>query len=52
MYFEPKEIILKDSRSAVLRGPWPEEAAEMLRYLDDTAAETPFLLRSPPGRIP
>lgn len=47
MYFEPKEIILKDGRSAVLRGPRPEEAAEMLRYLDDTAAETPFLLRSP-----
>ena len=47
MYFAPKEIKLKDGRTALLRSPVPSDAAEMLRYLEITAQETPFLLRSP-----
>ena len=47
MQFSPKEIRLKDGRAAVLRMPEPEDAADMIRYLTDTAAETEFVLRYP-----
>ena len=47
MYFEPKGILLKDGRTAAFRSPAPSDAPELLRYLDATARETPFLLRSP-----
>ena len=47
MYFAPKEIILKDGRTAVLRSPLPADAAAGLALMKQTAGETPFLLRSP-----
>ena len=47
MQFSPKEIRLKDGHAAVLRVPEPEDAADMIRYLTDTAAETEFVLRYP-----
>ena len=47
MYFAPKEIILKDGRTAVLRSPLPADAAAALDFMKRTASETPYLLRSP-----
>ncbi len=47
MNFAPKEILLKDGRTAILRGPLPSDAAAALEYMKITAAETPFLLRTP-----
>ena len=47
MVFPEKKIILKDGRTAIFRAPTPADAAELLRYLEITASETPFLLRSP-----
>ena len=48
MYFAPKEITLKDGRRAILRSPDPvKDAAELVQYLYDTAADTPFVLRTP-----
>ncbi|MBQ7849273.1 MAG: GNAT family N-acetyltransferase [Clostridia bacterium] len=48
MIFSPKTIPLKDGRTAVLRSPDPErDAAELVQYLYDTAADTPFVLREP-----
>lgn len=35
MLFPEKEIALKDGRSACLRSPATEDAAEMLAYLKD-----------------
>lgn len=45
MLFPEKEIALKDGRSACLRSPTTEDAAEMLAYLKDCASETHFILR-------
>ena len=47
MLFPEKEIALKDGRSACLRSPATEDAAEMLAYLKDCASETHFILREP-----
>ena len=47
MYFAPKEIKLKDGRTALLRSPLPSDAAAALEYLKVTASETPYLLRTP-----
>ena len=47
MYFAPKEIPLKDGRTAVFRSPLPSDAEAALEYLKITAAETPFLIRTP-----
>ena len=47
MKFEPKEIRLRDGRTALLRGPLPSDAAAALEYMKITSGETPFLLRSP-----
>ena len=47
MLFPEKEIALKDGRSACLRSPTTEDAAEMLAYLKDCASETHFILREP-----
>ena len=47
MYFAPKEIKLKDGRTALLRSPLPSDAAPMLESMKVTAAETDFLLRTP-----
>lgn len=47
MFFSEKEISLKDGRKAILRSPVPSDAKAALEYMKITAAETPFLLRSP-----
>lgn len=48
MIYEPVTITLKDGRSAVLRSPDPaKDAADLVQYLYDTAADTPFVLRCP-----
>lgn len=48
MQFEPKKITLKDGRTAILRSPDPAaDAADLVQYLHDTAADTPFVLRCP-----
>ncbi len=48
MLFSPITIRLKDGRSAILRAPDPaRDAAELVQYLHDTAADTPFVLRTP-----
>ena len=45
MLFPEKQITLKDGRSALLRSPVEEDAAEMLALLKDCANETHFLSR-------
>ena len=45
MLFPEKQITLKDGRSALLRSPVDEDAAEMLAFLKDCAKETNFLSR-------
>lgn len=47
MIFEAKTITLKDGRTAILRAPKPEDAAPMVQYLRDTAADTEFIMRYP-----
>ena len=47
MLYEPRAFRLKDGREAVLRVAEPDDAAQMVRYLSDTAAETEFVLRYP-----
>ncbi|MBR6555405.1 MAG: GNAT family N-acetyltransferase [Clostridia bacterium] len=47
MLFAPKTVTLKNGITATLRAPRPEEAAEMLAYLQAVATETHFLLRYP-----
>ena len=48
MEFLPKTIPLKDGRTAILRSPDPSrDAVDMVQYLYDTAADTPFVLREP-----
>lgn len=48
MYFEPRQITLKDGTRAILRSPDPvKDAADLVQYLHDTAADTPFVLRCP-----
>lgn len=46
MIFETKTLPLRDGRTCVLRAPRVEDAEKLLRYLRDTAAETPYLLRT------
>lgn len=47
MVLEAKEITLNDGRSAILRAPRAEDAAELLEYLKTTAGETHYLIRTP-----
>lgn len=47
MLFPEKEITLKDGRTAIFRSPLPSDAEAALEFMKMTAAETPFLLRSP-----
>jgi len=48
MIFTPVTFTLKDGRSAILRAPDPKaDAADLVQYLYDTAADTPFVLRTP-----
>ncbi len=45
--FESKTYQLKDGRSLLLRAPEASDAAELIRYMVDTAHETHFVLRTP-----
>ena len=47
MYFTEKAITLKDGRTCILKPPTPEMAEEMIGYMKQTAAETPYLGRYP-----
>lgn len=47
MYYETKEIKIKNGKTAILRSPTVEDADALLEYLKITAEETPFLLRCP-----
>ena len=47
MFFQPKEIILKDGRRCVLRSPKIEDASIMLDFLKVISSETHFLLMTP-----
>jgi hypothetical protein len=47
MIFTEKEVILQDGRICVLRSPEPEDARDLLAYLKQTSAETPFMIRYP-----
>ena len=48
MIFTPVTFTLKDGRKAILRSPDPvKDAADLVQYLHDTAADTPFVLRTP-----
>ena len=48
MIFAPVTMTLKDGGSAVLRSPDPvKDAPDLVQYLYDTAADTPFVLRTP-----
>jgi len=53
MRYEEKIVSLKDGRSCVFRSPEASDAVVMLRYLQQTAAETQFMIRTPAeaGRI-
>lgn len=47
MKFEPKKLVLKDGRKALLRPALETDAADMIAYLKSTASETAFLMRYP-----
>jgi len=48
MLIEPKNILLKDGRIALLRNPNPDaDAAALIRHLKQIVSETEFLLRYP-----
>ena len=47
MYFAPREITLRDGRTATLRSPLPSDAASDLRCMTAVYSETDFLLRTP-----
>ena len=47
MIFSPKEIALKDGRTAILRSPKPRDAFGMIEFLRTVCAQTDFLLRRP-----
>ncbi len=48
MIFTPVTFRLKDGRTGILRSPDPaKDAADLVQYLYDTAADTPFVLRTP-----
>ena len=47
MIYAKKQIVLKDGRTAILRSPSADDAAQMLEYLSITAGETPVLIRYP-----
>ena len=50
MQYEAKKLPLKDGRKAVLRGPTPADAPELLRYLIGISGETEFVLAYPEER--
>lgn len=47
MYYESKQFVLKDGRTAVLRNPTADDAPRLLDYMLATAGETEFVLRYP-----
>ena len=47
MLYPEKTILLKNGKTAILRSPVPEDAAAMLTFLKNTAAETDNLIRYP-----
>ena len=48
MLHPPQIITLRDGRTGLLRSPDPvRDAADLVQYLYDTAADTPFVLRTP-----
>ena len=47
MQFQPVKIVLKDGRTAILRSPVIEDAADMLAYLQASTAQTRFMAREP-----
>ena len=47
MIFEDKKIILKDSRTAILKTPCTEDAEKLLNYIKTSCGETDFLVRYP-----
>ena len=48
MIFSPVTFTLKDGRTGILRSPDPKaDAADLVQYLYDTAADTPYVLRTP-----
>ena len=48
MVFPPVSFTLKDGRAGLLRAPDPvKDASDLVQYLHDTAADTPFVLRTP-----
>lgn len=47
MLYPEKTILLKNGKTAILRSPVPEDAAAMLAFLKNTAAETDNLIRYP-----
>lgn len=47
MVFKDKEFQLKDGRTALLRSPCEEDAAEMLQFIRTASGETDFLMRYP-----
>ncbi len=50
MLFEQRLVTLKDGRTLEMRSPREEDAAELIRYMVDTAGETHFLLCTPEER--
>ena len=47
MIFKDKKIILKDSRTAILKSPCVEDAEKLLNYIKKSCGETDFLVRYP-----
>ena len=47
MIFQPKEITLKNGKTAILKTPEISDAAGMLAYIKQACGETEFLLRTP-----
>ena len=47
MLFEPKEIILKNGKTAIFQSPSVEDADQMLYYIKTASGETDFLTRYP-----
>lgn len=51
MFFNDKQIKLKNGKDAVLRSPRVDDAAEMISYLNDVCSETDFLARYPEEKV-
>ncbi|MBR6029917.1 MAG: GNAT family N-acetyltransferase [Clostridia bacterium] len=47
MDFDVTTFPLRDGRLCTIRPARPEDAEDMIRYMAETAGETPFLLRTP-----